>query len=240
MKTTLSIALAAFAALVLSASVRADDLGLVTVVHGVPGLTVDVYVNGALTLEDFAPGTVTDPLELPEGQYDIIIVPADGDPANPAIEGSAFLPAGANVSIVAHLTEAGAPTLSVFVNDVSKIRRLKSRLVVRHVAAAPAVDVDLYRKFTFWKWSWYKFVATIENLINPNEAQAEVWFGNYAATISPAGSGDVVAGPADLTLKRRTLTIVYAVGSLDDGSFALLTQEQRLPVRRRRYWYKNR
>ena len=42
-----------------------DDTGTVTVVHGVPGLTVDVYVNGGLTLPDFAPGTITDPLTLP-------------------------------------------------------------------------------------------------------------------------------------------------------------------------------
>ena len=33
--------------------------GTVTVLHGIPDLTVDVYVNGDLTLDDFAPGTVT-------------------------------------------------------------------------------------------------------------------------------------------------------------------------------------
>ena len=42
-----------------------------------PGLTVDVYVNGDLTLEDFAPDTVTDELELPAGDYDIAIFAAD-------------------------------------------------------------------------------------------------------------------------------------------------------------------
>ena len=79
-----------------------DDTGTVTVVHGVPGLTVDVYVNGGLTLPDFAPGTITDPLSLPEGTYDIEIYPAGADPSAsaPAIAGSAFLPAGANASIV--------------------------------------------------------------------------------------------------------------------------------------------
>ena len=39
----------------------------VSVVHGVPGLTVDVYVNGKLTLPGFKPGTITDPLALPAG-----------------------------------------------------------------------------------------------------------------------------------------------------------------------------
>ena len=32
------------------------------VLHAVPDLTVDVWVNGAVLLEDFAPGTLTDPL----------------------------------------------------------------------------------------------------------------------------------------------------------------------------------
>ena len=35
--------------------------GTVTVIHGIPGLVVDVYVNGALTLKDFQPLTVTSP-----------------------------------------------------------------------------------------------------------------------------------------------------------------------------------
>ena len=56
--------------------------GTVTVVHGVPDLTVDVYVNDALTLEDFVFGTVTDPLTLPAGDYDIDIRVADSDPAS--------------------------------------------------------------------------------------------------------------------------------------------------------------
>ena len=40
----------------------------------------------------------------------------------------------------AHLTEAGQPALTPFVNDVSKIDAGKTRLTVRHTAAAPAVE----------------------------------------------------------------------------------------------------
>ena len=63
----------------LSMSDSGTNTGIVTVIHGVPGLTVDVYVNGELTLPSFAPGTVTDPLQLPEGNYDIVIVAAGGN-----------------------------------------------------------------------------------------------------------------------------------------------------------------
>ena len=43
------------------------------------------------------------------------------------------------------LDAAGSPTLGVFVNDVSQIMPGKTRLAVRHAAAAPVVDVALYR-----------------------------------------------------------------------------------------------
>ena len=84
--------------------------GTVTVIHGIPGLTVDVYVNGKLTLEDFAPDTVTAPLELPAGTYQIAIRPANAAAdSTPVLAGSATLPAGANASIVAHLDASGQP-----------------------------------------------------------------------------------------------------------------------------------
>ena len=116
--------------------------GTVTVIHGIPGLTVDVYVNGKLTLEDFAPDTVTAPLELPAGTYQIAIRPANAAAdSTPVLAGSATLPAGANASIVAHLDASGQPKLTVFVNDTSSLAAGNARLVVRHTAAAPAVDV---------------------------------------------------------------------------------------------------
>lgn len=208
-----------------SAAAAPAGNGTVTVIHGVPGLVVDVYVNGALTLPSFAPYTVTQPLSLPQGNYNIAIVPAGGNPANPAISGSAFLPAGANVSIVAHLTAAGAPTLSVYVNNLSRLRFLQSRLIVRHTAQAPAVDVRLYREV--FKFSY--LVGKLSNLSNPNEKSVDVFAGSYSARLFPAGGSTAVFGPASLNLPRQTVTIVYAVGSLSGGTFRLLTQTIRLP-----------
>ena len=188
--------------------------GTLTVVHGVPGLVVDVYVNGALTLEDFAPDTVTDPLSLPAGNYDLAIRPANAaaDSA-PAIAGSATLPAGANASVVAHLGATGQPTLSVFVNDVSTIAAGQSRLIVRHTAAAPAVDILA------------NGTPALKNLSNPNEAKADLPAGTISAAVAPAGTTTPVLGPVDLTLPEGTATIVYAVGSLEASSLKILTQQ---------------
>jgi hypothetical protein len=204
--------------------------GIATVVHGVPGLTVDVYVNGDLTLPSFEPGTVTDPLELPEGTYDLAILPEGGVfPDDAVLTGSTDLPAGANASIVAHLTEAGAPTLSVFVNDLSPTRGIRTRVVVRHLAAAPTVDVRLFRK-----WLWWWPVRTIRDLSNPDEAQTDLWPGRLKAKIYPAGSYDSVFESPRLPFYPNESTIVYAIGSLADGTFDLLVQK--IPLPRRHGW----
>lgn len=188
--------------------------GTVTVIHGVPGLTVDVYVNGELTLEGFAPNTVTDPLELPEGDYDIEVFGEGADPEadDPAITGSATLPAGANASIIAHLSAEGAPMLSVFVNDTSTIASGEARLVVRHTAAAPAVDVLANDDVLF------------ANLANPNEEMADVPAGSYAAAVAAAGTTDPVIGPTELMLDAGNAYFVYAIGSLEDETLGVLTQ----------------
>jgi hypothetical protein len=220
-KLALMVAVLALALAAAVPAFAAGGNGTVTVIHGVPGLVVDVYVNGALALPNFEPYTVTDPISLPESNYNIIIVPAGGDPANPAISGSVFLPAGANASIIAHLTAAGAPTLSAYVNDLSGIKPGESRLVVRHDAAAPAVDVKLARP----GMGGEKSAAVLPNLSNPNQVSADVRPGRYEASLSPAGSDQTAFGPATLKLKPGVVTIVYAVGSIVDGTFTLLTQK---------------
>jgi hypothetical protein len=187
--------------------------GTVTVVHGVPGLTVDVYVNGDATLEGFEPGTVTDPLELPAGDYNIEIRPAGEDPSSdPAVSGSATVNSGANASLVAHLDADGQPTLSAFANDTGNVNAGEARLTVRHTAAAPAVDVLADGS------------ALVSDLTNPNEAVAEVPASSYEVAVAPAGTTDPVIGPTNLTLEEGANTIVYAIGSLDDGNLDVLVQ----------------
>ena len=132
-------------ALVLVATpASAEDTATVSILHAVPDTPVDVYANGEELIPDFQPGTLTDPLELPAGSYDLAIYPAGSDPASTEPAASAdgvTVPAGANATVVAHLTEDGTPVLTPFVNDVSAIEAGSARVTVRHTAAAPAVDV---------------------------------------------------------------------------------------------------
>ena len=78
------------------AGAAASD-GTVYVVHGIPGVSVDVYVNDAKTLPDFAPGKVAGPLTLPAGAYAIKIFKTGDNPASATavIDTNVTLPAGA-------------------------------------------------------------------------------------------------------------------------------------------------
>jgi hypothetical protein len=187
----------------------------VSVLHAVPGVTVDVYANGQKLLSNFAPGTLTEPMSVPAGSYDLAVFPAGSDPSStqPAAEATGVsVPAGANATLVANLDAQGKPTLNAFVNDVSSVPAGKARVTVRHVAAAPAVDVRA------------NGTPVITGLTNPDEKTLVVPAGTVKADVVLAGTSTVAIGPADLTLGEGTTTVVYAWGSRSAG-FKLAVQK---------------
>ncbi len=206
---------AALALSTVPASASTTGEATVSVLHAVPGLTVDVYANGDELLPDFEPGTLTDPQQLPAGSYDLTVFAAGADPATatPAIRADDVnVPAGANITVVAHLSADGTPVLTPFVNDTSAVAAGEARVTVRHTAAAPAVDVRAGGE------------VLVPGLTNPNEASAEVPAGTVSADVVLAGTSDVAIGPADLALAEGTGTIVYAWGSAADSNLALAVQ----------------
>ena len=189
----------------------ATNDGTVYVVHGIPGVTVDVYVNGTNTLPNFAPGKVAGPLTLPAGSYAIKVFKAGDDPASATavIDTSVDLPAGANASLVAGLDDAGKPTLFTFVNDVSAAAAGQGRLAVAHTAAAPAVDVLANGSAAFTK------------LVNGKEATADLAAGTVSASVVATGTTTpALIGPADVPVTAGMLTAVYAIGAPAAGSTA--------------------
>ena len=197
------------------------DTGTVTFVDGVPGLTVDVYVTGGPTLEAFEPGTVTDPLELPAGSYDVEIFPAGADPdsEDPVISGSADLEAGANVSLVAHLDAEGAKLLhEVFERaDAFLFGRRTYELFagywgVMDPGSGPIADALNTRP---------KYVAST-TLTDPRWANTTVLSGDVAAAVGELkakpggelqvhGSGDLVRWLLDNDLVDEITLLTYPV-----------------------------
>ncbi|KFF59098.1 lipoprotein [Cryobacterium sp. MLB-32] len=217
MRKILSIGIAAGALIALAGvtpATAAEGDAKLSVFHGVPGLTVDVYVNGDLTLDNFEPGALAGPLELPAGTYSVAIAAADSTGPSPAAIGPVDLPleAGKNYTAVAHLDAAGAPTATLFTNDISTLAAGEGRLTVRHVAAAPAVDVLAGG------------TPVITNLVNPAEALLTLPAGTISASVAATGTTAPVIGPADVNVAEGVNTIVYAWGSLADTNLALGVQ----------------
>jgi Domain of unknown function (DUF4397) len=190
-----------------------SDEGQVIVVHGVPDLDVDIYVNGDLTLEGFKYGDVAGPLALPAGTYDVEVYAAGSDPeaGDPALSGSTDLPAGAVATIAAYLEEGGTPTLGVFVENNSAIEAGNARISAYHLADFGAVDV-LVNDDPVW-----------EGVTNGNGANADVPADTYNVKITAAGDPATVAFDADVDLTEGTNTIAYAIGSVADGNFQVVT-----------------
>jgi hypothetical protein len=190
------------------------DAAMLSVLHGVPDTPVDVYVNGDLTLDDFQPGELAGPLELPAGDYEVAVTAADAaDDSEPVIGPvNVTLEGGGDYTAAAHLDAEGQPTVTPFVNDTSALEAGNGRLVVRHVAAAPAVDV------------WADGAVAISGLANPEEKALDLPAGTIEAAVSVSGETDPVLGPVDVEVAEGAATIVYAWGSAEGGSLAIATQ----------------
>ncbi|MFB4350604.1 DUF4397 domain-containing protein [Microbacterium sp. CR_7] len=198
----------------LPASAATQSTAQLSVLHAIPDTPVDVYVNGERTLDDFQPGTLAGPLSLPAGNYEVALTAPDAADASAPILGPATvsLAAGGDYTAVAHLTEAGEPGLNVFTNDISTTAPGQGRLTVRHVAAAPAVDVLASGS------------PVISGLTNPNEQTLDLPAGTVSAAVALAGTTDPVLGPQDVAVQDGALTVLYAWGSAEEGNLAIAAQ----------------
>lgn len=196
----------------------ANDEATVSVLHAIPegagADVVDVYANGNLIIDDFTPGTL-ETLTVPAGSYDLAVyadgtTPDDSDPV--LVADGVEVPGGVNATVTANLDADGAPGLNVFVNDTNSIPAGDARLTVRHIAAAPAVDVLADGAVLF------------SDLTNPNQDLATVPAGSYEAAVNLAGTDTTAIGPAPVSLAEGANTIVYAWGSAEEGNLALATQ----------------
>jgi len=216
------------------------ETSTVTVIHGIPGediglnnaLPVDVEVNGACALTGFVYQQVSPRLALPAGSYDIKVRLSDGLCGGAvAIDAPGVaVPGGVNATVVAHLDAAGAPTASVFVNDLSAVAAGNARVAVHHLATAPTVDIDVFLSSdgAWGRIGWPSWPALqIDAVSNPDRAVAEVPATDFVVDLSPAGSyAPVYSMPVNL--ESGNFYAVYAVGNLAKGGFALLVDAQPL------------
>ena len=232
-------------AAIVAASFSASTLVAATVYvgHGIPGedaenalgldpgtldpsLPVDVKVNSDCLLTGFTLGEFAGPLTLGAGTYTVSVHPADSVApcSTPAVIGPANIPveADTNATILAHLTEDGNLSASVFPNDVSATEHPgKARLSVHHAAAAPTVDVGIKRK------NKRSYAALVEGVSNGEYASAELNNRPWEVHLFPAGSDTPVYKSSVLHINPTETTNAYAVGSLTNDTLEIITNTMR-------------
>ena len=194
----------------------AADTASVSVLHGVPGATVDVCANGEELIADFEPGTLAGPLDLPPGTYTIKVVGGEGDtncdadaligPADVTVAG------GKSYTVVAHLDADGELTATPFENDTEAVDAGSGTLVARHVAQAPEVDVLVNGD-------------SVGTFSNPEQiGPAALPAGDYEVEIQ-AGGAAVSTTPATdaVPVAEGQSTIAYAWGTAEDLQIAVQT-----------------
>ena len=75
--------------------------------------------------------------------------------------------------------------------------------------------------------------SVFEDIANGEFAVADVPDGQHSAALLPAGTtGDPILGPLDVDLPAGTVTMVYAVGSPDNGSMNVITHQEAVATTR--------
>ena len=99
-----------------------DDVAEVSVLHGIPDTPVDVYVDGANTIDDFQPGDLAGPLDLAPGTYEVALTATDAADDSEPVLGPIELTVeeGMSYTAVAHLDADGNATVTPFGNDISE------------------------------------------------------------------------------------------------------------------------
>lgn len=194
------------------AAAQADDSVRINLINGIPDNSVDIEFTSGDSIAEFAFRDTYDLSSLAGSTAGVVVTDAVSKETLLEVD-QLVLPASGNVSVLLHLKVDGAVSLSTFENDLSRIEAGDSRLVVRHLAAAPEVDVLAAGEVVF------------EGLGNGRERSADLEAGEVSASLVPTGEdGPVIIGPADLPLIEGDMLIVYGLGSLDDDTMTVLTE----------------
>jgi Domain of unknown function (DUF4397) len=203
----------------------ADAASRIFVIHGIPGVNVDVYASGAgaaipgaPTIPGFQPKQIVDVPGVGAGRYDIRIFVQGANPQTDApviaVLG-ATIPDNVELSILAHLDGTGNPTATVYRNDNSQVQQGWARVSVRHAALAPAVQLSA--------GGVPKLALT-----NPYFGDLEVPAGvNVPLQLQVPFTGAAITPTSTLNFQSGTRYFVYAIGSVAGGTFDFILQAVR-------------
>lgn len=212
MKRLMAATMVAGVVLVSAGTARAQLDDSVTILHGIPGITVDLVIDDEVVIagfdagdtQDFTPlaGMTLNDIEARRaGSDEVVIGPID----------SFEVPGDGNNSVVIHLDEVGEPTITSFANESIPTDQGRGLLTVRHAAAAPQIAV----------------------LVDGQEVLSGIGNGTGDGVVLPAGEivdavvtvdGAPIASMPNLQLESNSQLIVYIGGNAADDDLEFYLQ----------------
>jgi hypothetical protein len=188
------VAAAALALLPLTAAAAQDGIAEIVVVHGVPGLEVDVLVNGTAAITGFKFGDVVR-TTLPAGDYTFAVA-ATGT-TTPILSTESTLSPGISATVAAFLDANGDPQLRAFPNEISA-----TGIQPFHLANFGPVDI------------LSGTTTVLGPVSNGQTARIDVAGGTTVPQvgIAAASSGVAALSLGDVTVPAGRLILVYAIG----------------------------
>lgn len=196
----------------------AEETATLYVVQGLPGVLVDVAVDGKTVAEDVQTAKVVGPFTVGTGTRTFTFTNGDG---KVVAENTVDAVAGSNSDLVLHLTTAAGdpPIVTQFNNDLNGVPADKASLTVAHTAAVPPADIRVDNKVLF------------ANVANGESLNLVVPAGSYSVDIVPAGeNAPVVFGPVSLAVQGGSLNKVYAVGDPAASTMNVAVHVMTLPA----------
>lgn len=189
----------------------ATSSGQVVVVQAAPGMAVDLSIDGRPMSRSDHVGKVLGPFRLSAGSHMLKFTQSSGGaPVTSVLD----VRAGSSSDVVLHFPASvgGRPLVTSYATPLAAIGPAKARLLVAHTATVAPADVQFDGKTVF------------RNIANGEFAQADVPEGTHEVALLATGTdAPPLLGPLDVTLEKRTVTMVYAVGTPKNGSMNVIT-----------------
>ncbi len=182
----------------------------IRVMHASPDApNVDIYVDGSRVLADVPFFALSGQLALPDGTYNVAIVPAGGSLSDAVFEGPLSLSGGYTGTVAAlGSLSMGNFQVVLYDDDFSPVPAGMARVNVIHASPdAPAVDIKLAGTDT----------VVASNLSFTDAGTVEVPAGTYSFDITPAGSSTVVFTTPPLRFESGWSYTLAATGFLSSN-----------------------
>jgi hypothetical protein len=186
-----------------------------------PAFPLDILLNdGVCYVHGLAFGSISGPLTLAPGTYDVKISIADSlAPCTntPLVDSTVTIAAESDYSAVISLNSSGTPTLSTFTNNLTEVTPNTARVLFAQTTDAASVQVIFENTASKKLYTYTVKAGSLLDITLPAGAY----------TVEVNNGTTVLVGSTDLHLYSLSANLLFAIGEAKNGSVVLETKTLR-------------